>query len=104
MTRFADSNPAAAIGGPTEEIAMPLFDFLCLDCGALFEVLVNRSDDAPACTHCGSPNLKKMLSAHSSLSGAATGGLPGPGDTACCGSVPGQAAGCAGPGSCCGRH
>ena len=29
--------------------------------------------------------------------------LPGPKDTACCGSAPGQAAGCAGPGSCRGK-
>jgi hypothetical protein len=45
-----------------------------------------------------------MLSAHSSLSGPRTGRLPGAGDTACCGSAPGTAAGCAGPGSCCGKR
>jgi hypothetical protein len=42
------------------------------------------------------------LSAHSSFSGASRHALPGPGDTACCGSTPGHA-GCAGPGSCCGH-
>jgi hypothetical protein len=30
--------------------------------------------------------------------------MPGLGDTACCGSSPGQASNCAGPGSCCGRN
>jgi hypothetical protein len=38
----------------------------------------------------------------SSLTGRTPKSHPGPGDTGCCGSHPG-AAGCAGPGSCCGR-
>jgi hypothetical protein len=42
------------------------------------------------------------MAAHSSLSGTPSGAMPGPGDTACCGSSPGHA-GCAGPGSCCGK-
>jgi putative FmdB family regulatory protein len=84
---------------------MPLYDFLCLDCGKVSEMLLTNSGDAPECLGCGSKNLKRMLSATSSLSGASRNNLPGPGDTACCGSTPAQAAGCAGPGSCCGhRH
>ncbi len=83
---------------------MPLFDFLCLDCSELSEILVTGDGTRPVCAHCGSTNLKKMLSAHSSASGPRTGRMPGPGDTACCGSTPGQAPGCAGPGSCCGRR
>lgn len=81
---------------------MPLFDYLCLDCTKIFEALVAGADEHVACTHCGSRNLKKMLSAHSSYSGSAGNRMPGPGDTACCGSTPGHA-GCAGPGSCCGK-
>jgi hypothetical protein len=46
--------------------------------------------------------MKKLMSAHSSLSGSAAHAMPGPGDTVCCGSSPGHA-GCAGPGSCCGK-
>jgi hypothetical protein len=42
------------------------------------------------------------MSATSSLTGRTAAGLPGPGDTGCCGSHPGHA-GCAGPGSCCGK-
>jgi hypothetical protein len=42
------------------------------------------------------------MSAHSTLSGPISGSMPVPGDTACCGSSPGHA-GCAGPGSCCGK-
>jgi putative FmdB family regulatory protein len=82
---------------------MPLFDYLCLDCGRVSELLVFGSAENPVCRVCGSGNLKRMLSAPSSLSGAGRQGLPGPGDTACCGSSPGLAAGCAGPGSCCGH-
>jgi hypothetical protein len=43
-----------------------------------------------------------MISKPSSLSGNSTSRFPGPGDTACCGSNPSEA-GCAGPGSCCGK-
>lgn len=82
---------------------MPLFDFVCMQCGQVSEFLVTSSMEQPTCRACGSGKMKKLLSAHSSLSGAARGGMPGPGDTACCGSAPGQAAGCGGPGSCCGK-
>jgi putative FmdB family regulatory protein len=82
---------------------MPLFDFLCLDCGRVSEMLLIGSSEEPGCLECGSKHLKRMLSAPSSLSGVAQHSLPGPKDTACCGSAPGQGAGCAGPGSCCGH-
>lgn len=81
---------------------MPLFDYHCVDCGQRSEILVTGSGRQPQCSACGSSNLRKLLSAHSSMSGPSKNRLPGPGDTACCGSNPSQA-GCAGPGSCCGR-
>lgn len=81
---------------------MPLFDFLCLDCGNVSEILVASSEDDLKCRACGSGRVKKMLSAVSPLSGVKKSTLPGAGDTACCGSSPGHA-GCAGPGSCCGK-
>ncbi|MBW1764315.1 MAG: zinc ribbon domain-containing protein [Deltaproteobacteria bacterium] len=81
---------------------MPLFDYLCLDCGKLSEILVSVDEDQPQCQACRSNNLKKMISAPSSLSGAQTSKVPGLGDTTCCGSAPTHA-GCAGPGSCCGK-
>ena len=81
---------------------MPLYEFKCSDCGKVSEILIINSGDTPECK-CGSRNLVKQLSAHSSMSGPAKNGLPGMGDTACCGSAPGQASGCAGPGSCCGK-
>lgn len=81
---------------------MPLFDYLCLDCGEISEVLVHGSENPSGCIKCGGAHLKKMLSAHSSLSGPSKNNLPGPGDTSCCGSNPSHA-GCEGPGSCCGK-
>jgi hypothetical protein len=66
------------------------------------EILVFSEKMTVYCERCGSGNLKKLMSAHSSLSGTASSSMPGPGDTACCGSSPGHA-GCAGPGSCCGK-
>ena len=82
---------------------MPIFEYLCLDCGKTSEILVTTSDDRQHCQSCGSTKLKKILSAPSSLSGMPSNKLPGLGDTACCGSNPTEA-GCAGPGSCCGKH
>ncbi len=82
---------------------MPLYDYLCLDCKKVSEILVTSSAEEPSCPDCGSSNLKKMLSAPSSLSGSSAQKMPGPGDTACCGSSPMQA-GCSGPGSCCGKY
>jgi len=82
---------------------MPLFEYLCLDCGKVTEFLALASSDQARCGACDSLNVKKLISAPSSASGLARTGLPGPGDHTCCGSAPGQAAGCAGPGSCCGK-
>lgn len=54
------------------------------------------------CPSCGGQKAHKLMSAPSSLSGGRKNSFPGPGDTSCCGSNPAQA-GCAGPGSCCGK-
>ena len=82
---------------------MPLFEYLCQDCGKTIEALILGSGDRPQCTACGSVNLKKLLSAPSSVSGSVKINLPGPGDTGCCGTSPIHAD-CAGPGSCCGKN
>ncbi len=82
---------------------MPLYDFKCKDCNKTSELLIVSQDEVPSCTHCGSKKLEKLMAAHSSISGSVRSGFPGPQDTACCGSHPGEKTGCAGPGSCCGK-
>jgi putative FmdB family regulatory protein len=81
---------------------MPLYEYLCLDCGSVSEILVGKAHDTATCRTCASASLKKMLSAPAAFSGGTRDRVPGPGDTACCGSNPGHA-GCSGPGSCCGK-
>ncbi|MYL83942.1 zinc ribbon domain-containing protein [Desulfovibrio aerotolerans] len=80
---------------------MPIYDISCPACGYRGEVIRQRAEDAPACPQCGAAS-EKLVSPTSSLTGKAAAGLPGPADHGCCGSRPGQA-GCAGPGSCCGK-
>ena len=81
---------------------MPIYDIKCQACGQTLEVLVTTRDTPMTCPDCGSPDTTKIMSATSSLTGRTGANLPGPGDTACCGSHPGRD-GCAGPGSCCGK-
>ena len=81
---------------------MPIYDVLCGECGQVSEVLV-MNDRAPmTCPNCGSEKTEKQMSAPSTLTGRTGRDLPGPGDHGCCGSRPSEA-GCAGPGSCCGK-
>ncbi len=83
---------------------MPIYEYRCRECGKVNEVLVFSSTlDSVTCPDCGSADMVKLMSATSSITGQQTHNLPGPGDTGCCGSRPGEAQGCAGPGSCCGR-
>jgi len=81
---------------------MPLYEYLCQDCGRQSEILISSATSQPSCRSCGGKNLKKLLSAHATLAGNSSERLPGPGDTTCCGTSPSHA-GCAGPGSCCGK-
>ena len=48
---------------------MPLYDYQCMDCGKLNEILITSTEDHPQCLDCGSGKVNKMLSAPSSLSG-----------------------------------
>jgi putative FmdB family regulatory protein len=84
--------------------AMPIFEYHCKDCNKTSEIILLGDKDTPICGFCNSQNLEKLVSAHASASGPVKNTMPGLGDTACCGSSPGQASNCAGPGSCCGRN
>ena len=81
---------------------MPIYDVICEQCGRTGEVLVTTPGEGLTCPHCGGTQTRKLMSATSSLTGRSGQAFPGPGDTTCCGSNPDHA-GCAGPGSCCGK-
>lgn len=81
---------------------MPIYEIACQDCCQISEVIITGSSAPIACPGCGSSRTEKLMSATSSLTGRSGQSLPGQGDTACCGRSP-SAAGCAGPGSCCGK-
>ncbi len=81
---------------------MPIYDIACPACGYEGEVITRRAGEGLACPQCGQA-AEKRVSPTSTLTGKAGARLPGPADHGCCGSRPGQA-GCAGPGSCCGKN
>ena len=81
---------------------MPIYDISCPQCGHSGELLVLDPSSPLTCPSCGGAKVEKLMSPTSSLTGGSRQSYPGPGDTSCCGSTPG-AAGCAGPGSCCGK-
>jgi putative FmdB family regulatory protein len=41
---------------------MPLYDYVCKQCGHEFEVLVRPGSAAPACASCGGSQLERLLS------------------------------------------
>lgn len=82
---------------------MPLFDYLCEQCGKINEVLISRTEQSITCSSCGSTKLQRLISAPSSMSVSKNTKMPGLGDTTCCGSSPNEG-NCAGPGSCCGKN
>lgn len=41
---------------------MPLFEYLCQDCGRSFEKILPRYDSPADCSHCNSGNVEKQLS------------------------------------------
>jgi putative FmdB family regulatory protein len=41
---------------------MPIFEYICRDCGSAFERIVPRHDSETECIHCNSENIEKQLS------------------------------------------
>lgn len=68
---------------------MPLYEFVCRDCGREQEILI-RGSETPACEKCGGEKLAKLLSAPVAHAGGE--GAPRPG---------GKSGGC---GPSCGCH
>jgi putative FmdB family regulatory protein len=74
---------------------MPIYEYRCDKCGEVSELLILGSNETPACTHCGSEELSKLMSAHNTPGSSQSFSAPEAGS--CCGS-PNS---CGSPGSCC---
>lgn len=81
---------------------MPIYEIKCQDCGHNGEVLVLGGDAVLVCPECGSAKTERLISTPSPLSSRLGQNLPSPVDRACCRTSPVEA-GCAEPGSCCGK-
>jgi len=42
---------------------MPIYDYECAECGAIFEVIVKRGERPSPCPECGSRESKKLMAA-----------------------------------------
>jgi len=51
---------------------MPIYEFICQDCGFQFEKLVLGSREVPECPVCHKTNVLKMMSACSLKTGCKT--------------------------------
>lgn len=72
---------------------MPIFEYLCEDCGNKFEKLVRNAPDAPelACPSCGQSRLKQEFSTFAPRAGGSHAASPEP---------PCANGGCCQPGMC----
>jgi putative FmdB family regulatory protein len=75
---------------------MPIYEYRCEKCDQVNEFLILGKQDQLLCKHCGSGDLKKLLSAHNIASSSSLGSAE-PGSGGCCG-TPNS---CGTPGSCC---
>ena len=72
---------------------MPIFEYLCKDCGKAFEKIVPRYDTYVDCPHCNSESVEKQLSVFA-VAGTDRGEFAAP-DGSC-----GRCGAAGGPGSC----
>jgi putative FmdB family regulatory protein len=63
---------------------MPLYDFVCRDCGREQEILI-RGSETPSCESCGGPSLAKLLSAPIAHMGGKSEPRPAGGSAGPCG-------------------
>ena len=77
---------------------MPIYEYQCKKCSQVSEFLILGSDPQLICKTCGSSDLLKLMSAHSTLAASRDRDVPLPGG--CCGN-PNS---CGMPGSCCSDH
>jgi putative FmdB family regulatory protein len=69
----------------TKEILMPIFEFVCQECGTPFEELVRSSNevDEVTCPSCKSDQVRKQFSTFASKKAGSTGGLASTASTSC---------------------
>ena len=60
---------------------MPIYEYVCADCGAAGEHLVMNQSEAPRCDACGSGRIERQLSRPADYAGMSRNQLPGDGDT-----------------------
>lgn len=49
---------------------MPIFEYLCNNCGNKFDEIVRKPEDDPSfCKYCASPNICKMVTAAGGIKG-----------------------------------
>ncbi len=78
---------------------MPIYEYLCRDCGSPFEKLVRRFDEAVACPSCAGQAVDKQLSVFAVANARPAAGFAACGEGACAGDG-GCAAGPCGGGAC----
>jgi putative FmdB family regulatory protein len=88
-------------GKTFSEHAMPIFEYLCDDCGTEFEELVFDRDECPPCPKCASTSTSKLMSAVRSRVGGSAPDAGG--DTAPAAPAASGCAGCSG-GNCSSCH
>jgi len=69
---------------------MPIFEYLCKDCGQPFERIVPRYDSHVDCMHCNSANVEKQLSVFAVASSSSTTEASGAGCGRCGAAQPGM--------------
>ena len=65
--------------------AMPIYEFVCMECESHFEELLRAADDDPGCPDCGAENVRRQFSvfaAHGTAEQPSFGGMSSGG---CCG-------------------
>ncbi|MBM4388399.1 MAG: zinc ribbon domain-containing protein [Deltaproteobacteria bacterium] len=75
---------------------MPIFEYICGDCGVKFEELVRNSGDTVECPSCHGRNNEKTLSTFAFKSEG--GGFSPSGGSACAGCKPASPSACSGCG------
>ena len=90
-SRFAGRPPLRCVRGPAyTPSAMPIYEFVCMECESHFEELVGMNAADPACPDCGASRVARQLSVFAAHAAVGTAGQSAPapragGGGGCCG-------------------